>query len=88
MVGSIGRIGCSNFVDFVVIGRISFSRIFCFCYYISRLYSFGLSSIVITSLVKEGAGCCAGCLFMCPRVVVSRFTSVPLGAGGGLRYLL
>ena len=41
-----------------------------------------LSSIVITSLGKEGVGRCAGRLLVCPPCVVSRFTILPLG---GLR---
>ena len=32
-------------------------------------------------------GRCAGCLRVCPRFVVSRFTILPPGAGGGLRSL-
>ena len=45
---------------------------------------FVLSSIVITSLGEEGAGRFAGCLLVYPHFVVSRFTTLPPGAGGRL----
>ena len=34
----------------------------------------------------EGAGRCAGCLLEYQCFVVSCFTTLPLGAGGGLRF--
>ena len=43
---------------------------------------------MITSLGKDGAGRCAGCLLVCSRGVVSRSTTLPVGAGGGLRSLI
>ena len=42
--------------------------------------SFVLSSIAITSLGEEGAGRCAGRLFVCPRSVFSWFTTLHLRA--------
>ena len=37
-----------------------------------------------TSIGEKGAGRCACRLLMCPRVVVSSFTTLPLGARGGV----
>ena len=45
--------------------------------------------IIVTSLRGgEGDGRCAGRLLVYPRFVVSPFTTLPLGAGGGLRSLI
>ena len=44
--------------------------------------------IVTSSVGTKGAGRCVGRLFACLRFVVSHFTALPLGAGGGQRSLI
>ena len=39
---------------------------------------------MITSLREEDAGCYAGYLLVCLHFIVLRFTTFPVGAGGGL----
>ena len=43
---------------------------------------------MVAFLGEEGAGRCAGVLLVSSRVVVSSFTTLPLGAERGLRSLI